>query len=298
MIGLDVIDQLTGSRLGTFDVPCPLCGPFKRAARNQWRPVLRIYRIEPGFAGFHCARCGEKGVALDRSGPPPDQIKVAKARADAAERNQALKAERLGKAQWLWSKRMPIAGSIAETYLRRARGYGGPLPATLGFLPACGEYPPAMIAAFGLAHEIGPGEISIADAAVRGVHLTRLLPDGSGKATFEDADELAKIMIGLSAGCPLVLAAPNDALSLVMTEGIEDALSAHEATGLGAWAAGSASRLPALADVIPSYIDSVTVLADDDGDGRRHAGEIAKRARARGIDARAVIVGAWLREAA
>ena len=55
-IGLD-IDHLTGGRLGTFDVP--ECGPLKRSARNQRRAVLRVYRIQPGFAGYHCARCGE-----------------------------------------------------------------------------------------------------------------------------------------------------------------------------------------------------------------------------------------------
>jgi hypothetical protein len=120
-IGLDAIHHLTGDRLGTFDVPCPLCGPLKRAIRNQRRPVLRVYRIEPSFAGYHCARCGEKGAALDRNGRPPDPIKVAKARAEAAERDRVIKAQRLGKARWLWSARNPIAGSIAESYLRRSR---------------------------------------------------------------------------------------------------------------------------------------------------------------------------------
>jgi hypothetical protein len=271
-IGLDVINQLTGGRLGKHDVPCPECGPFKRAVRNQRRPVLRVYRIEDGFAGYHCARCGESGAA-----------------ADAAERDRALRAERLSKANWLWCQRRPIAGSVAETYLREARGYGGPLPATLGFLPARGDHPPAMIAAFGLTREVEPGVIVIANKAVSGVHLTRLRPDGSGKATFEDPDESAKLMIGYSAGSPIVLAAPNDLLGLVITEGIEDALSAHEATGLGAWAAGSASRMPALADSLPHYIEVCTVAVDDDPDGRRHAAELGSRMRSRGIETNLIV---------
>jgi hypothetical protein len=69
-IGLDIIDQLTGRRLGTFDVPCPECGPFKRSPRNQRKLVLRVYRIDPGFAGYHCARCGAKGAARDRNSAP------------------------------------------------------------------------------------------------------------------------------------------------------------------------------------------------------------------------------------
>src|SRR5262249_40372199 len=158
----------------THDVPCPECGPMKRSARNQRRQVLRIYRIEPNFAGYHCARCGEKGAALDRDGAPPDPIKLARARAEAAERDRVLKAERLSKARWLWSVRMPIPGTPGETYLREARGYGGPIPSTLAFLPTRGDHHTAMIAAFGLAVEIEPGLLIIADEAVRGVHLTRL----------------------------------------------------------------------------------------------------------------------------
>jgi hypothetical protein len=74
-----------------------------------------------------------------------------------------------------------------------------------------------------------------------------------------------------------VLAPPNDLLGLAITEGIEDALSAHVATGLGAWAAGAASFLPALAAVIPSYVECITIVADSDPDGERHAAELASR---------------------
>jgi hypothetical protein len=289
-IGFDVIHRLIGNKVGIFDVPCPLCGPYKRAARNQRRPVLRIYRIESGFAGFHCARCGEKGAAFDHNGPPPDQVKLAKVRPDTAERDRVHKAERLRKARWLWSQRQPIRHSIAETYLRDARGYRGPLPSTLGFLPARGAYPPAMIAAFGIAHEIETGGLIIHDSAVRGVHLTRLLRDGSGKAVFEDPDENAKIMIGYSAGSPIVLAPINDLLGLATTEGIENGLSTYDATGLGTWAAGCASRLPALAAAIDPHVQCVTIITDDDYDGRRHAIALAEQVRARGIEARPIIL--------
>jgi hypothetical protein len=289
-VGLDVIDQLTGGRIGTFDIPCPTCGPYKRSARNQRRPVLRVYRLEPNFAGYHCARCGDKGAALDRNGTPPDPMKLAKARAEAAERERIVKTDRLGLARWLWAKRKPISGSIAETYLRSARGYGGRLPETLGFLPGRGDHPPAMIAAFGMAIEPDePGKLAVGVDAVKGVHLTRLLPNGSDKAVFDDPDKQAKIMVGFSIGSPIVLAPPNDLFGLTITEGIEDALSAHEAAGVGAWAAGSAARMPPLAAIVPSYIDCVTVFADDDKDGRRHASELAGRIRDRGIEARLVI---------
>jgi hypothetical protein len=292
LIGLDTIDQLTDRRLGTFDVACPECGPLKRAARNQRRAVLRVWRAELGFATYCCARCGETGYARDRNSAPPDPVRVAKARAEAAERARTLKAKRLSTALWLWSNRKPIIGSIAERYLRDVRGYGGPVPTTLGFLPERGAYPAAMIAAFGLAHEVEPGVIAIADSAITGLHLTRLKPDGSGKAEFEDPDENAKIMIGFSAGSPIVLAPPNELLGLGVTEGIEDGLSVHQSTTLGVWAAGCASRLPALAAAVPSYIDCTSVVSDDDNDGRRHATELARGLRARNLDIRLIIPNA------
>ena len=134
-------------------------------------------------------------------------------------------------------------------------------------LPASGGYAPAMIAAFGMARETLPGDLVIDDAAIRGVHITSLKPDGSGKAG-SDRD---KIMVGKSVGSPIVLAPPNDGLGLAIAEGIEDALSIHEATGLGVWAAGSASRMPALATTIPDYINSITVVGDADDAGRKHS---------------------------
>ncbi len=287
-LDLDIIDRLTGGRLGTRDVACPLCGPC-HSMQGQRRKVLRIWRVEPGFATFCCARCGETGYARDQHAPAPDPQKLARLRAEAAEHGRILKIERLSKARWLWSQRKPIAGSIAERYLREKRKIKCPLPATLGFLPARGEYAPAMIAAFGMAHEVEPGVIVIADDAVRSVHITRLLPDGSDR---ERGDQ-AKIMIGHSVGFPIVLAPPNDLLGMAITEGIEDALTVHQSTGLGAWTAGAASRLPALADAIPSYVECVTVLVDDDADGRRFAGELADRIRARRIQVRQVVANQW-----
>src|SRR6266849_5992862 len=118
--GLDLttIDRLTGGRLGiTFDVPCPLCSPFRKVA-NQRKPVLRIWRLEPGFATYCCQHCGAEGYARDHNNPSPDPGKLAKARAEATERGRVHKAERLRKARWLWSQRKPIIGSVGERYLR------------------------------------------------------------------------------------------------------------------------------------------------------------------------------------
>jgi hypothetical protein len=174
------------------------------------------------------------------------------------------------KAAWLWSQRRPIISSIAETYLR-SRGITCPLPPTLGFLPPSKpEHHPAMIAAFGLPDELEPGQLG-KPRNVNAVHLTLLKADGTGKA---DVDK-PKLMVG-SAKLPIVLAPPNDLLGLAITEGVEDALTVHQATGLGVWAAGAAGRMPALAEVVPDYIEAVTIFAHDDPAGRNGARALAE----------------------
>jgi hypothetical protein len=87
-------------------------------------------------------------------------------------------------------------------------------------------------------------------------------------------------------GRPIVLAEPNDLLGLAVAEGIETALSAHAATGLGAWAAGSAAFLPYLADAVPGCIECVTICGDEDksGAGQRAADELARSLHDRGYE--------------
>jgi hypothetical protein len=183
-------------------------------------------------------------------------------------------AERIARARYLWSQR----STLDDRYLRGSRGLRGPFPATLGSLPARGEHAPAMIAAFGITSEPEPGVIAIAGHEVSAFHLTKLAVDGCQKSSAQPN----KIMLGRPKGSPIVLAPPNDLLGMCITEGIEDALSMHEVTGLGAWAAGSASLMPALADTVPDYIDCVSILAHPDPAGIKGANELATRLRIRG----------------
>jgi hypothetical protein len=60
----------------------------------------------------------------------------------------------------------------------------------------------------------------------------------------------------------------------------------------------SASRLPALADAVPRYIEAVTLLVDDDKDGRRHASALCKRLIVRGKEVRLALAGNSARAAA
>ena len=146
-----------------------------------------------------------------------------------------------------------------------------------------------MIVAYGLPDETEPGALAIAENSIAAVQLTLLRADGSGKA---DAPS-NKITIASPAGMPMVLAPMTDLLGLAICEGVEDALSVHCATGLGAWASGGASFMPKLIAAIEILAtareydaspESVTIFAHADEAGQRHARELAFTLDARGIE--------------
>jgi Toprim domain len=182
-----------------------------------------------------------------------------------------------GKARWAWHRSLPIQRTAAEVYLRRERGILCVFPETLRFLPGTDRHPPSMIAPFAMADEFEPGSLSVKANQVGAVHITRLTPDG-----HKHPAEPNKIMLGSATGMPIVVAPPNDLLGLVITEGIEDGLSVFEATGSGVWVAGCAARMPGLAVAIPSWVECVTICADDDEPGRKNAYALAELLDQRG----------------
>jgi hypothetical protein len=239
--------------------PCPLCGGTDRFSANTRKQTWNCRQCKPAtitgdVIGLvrHLDGCDFRQAIRTLTGdrPPPPSPKPAPAKPKTDDEYDR---EQHRKAAWLWSQRRPITGTIAERYLR-ARGITCALPQTLGFLPANGKYPPAMIAAYAIPSEPGPGVLG-APRDVKSVHITRLLPDGSDREGGDDA----KITLGTRLGRPIVLAPPNDLLALAISEGIEDALSIHQALGIGAWAAGSAPYMPKLAARVPRYIEAVHV---------------------------------------
>jgi CHC2 zinc finger/Toprim domain len=199
----------------------------------------------------------------------------AEARSKQRQREQAdAEAAQHGKAAWLWKTSRPAAGSIVSTYLK-ARGYVENIPATVRYLPARESYAPAMIAAYAEPDEREPYELA-RPKGVRAVHLTKLLPDGSDRVR----EKAGKIIIGRPLGKPIAVSPITDGLSLVITEGIEDAL-AYAATGYGAWAAGSASHLAPLALTIPDYVETVIIEQHADETGEQNTKKLVQTLRER-----------------
>ena len=269
----EVAEQL-GAQLrrlgGEWVGPCLVCGGDDRFSVNPRKGLWNCRHCGKGGDAvalvMHIAGCSFREAVVQLTGEAwvataPRKAPVVKD--DAYERRQH------EKARSLWGQRELLAGTVAERYLRLARGYGGRLPPSLGFLqPSRPEHHPALIAAFTVPrdHLVDPDAL-LPPVGVEAVHLTFLSPDGSWKAPV-DPD---KIAVGAHKGLPLALAPVNDGLGLAICEGIEDALTVHEDTGLGAWAAGGHTFMPALADAVPAYVEAVTVFADPEPEAQRNA---------------------------
>ena len=195
----------------------------------------------------------------------PDPAELANRR--RAEEAHAVR--RAAQAERCWAEAEPIAGTLAERYLR-GRGITAPLGEALRFHPECWHGPtarrwPAMVA-----------RVEGADGPE--VHRTYLAPSG-GKAPVEPAKMMLRATMG---GAVRLLGGHR---RLVVAEGVETALSL--ASGLldgpmSLWAALSAPGMAALR--LPPLVDDAELVVASDGDraGREAAHALAERATADG----------------
>jgi phage/plasmid primase-like uncharacterized protein len=252
-------------RYGT--APCPVCQPERRKGQDA-------LTLADGRSGRLVLNCKKSACAfLDilaaaglRSGDyaPPDPATLAQRERDA--RAEAMK--RAAQAERLWREAQPIAGTLAEAYLR-GRGIACDLPPTLRFHGACWHGPTA---------RRWPAMVALVDGADGfAAHRTYLHPDGRGKAPAEPA----KAMLGATAGGAVRLA--DGPGPLLVGEGIESTLAAWCLRGdptARAWAALSTSGLRALR--LPPQPGRLCIAADGDAPGMAAAHALAERAHALG----------------
>ena len=243
---------------------CPRCSHTRSSSASRAEQVMSVWFNSDGSQTNYCHHCQASGSQRQSSA-----LRVRK--------REPKRQDTSNIAAFLWQSSLPAKGTPVEIYLREGRGLDLKVPATIRYLPARMGYPHAMITAFRLTQELEPGVLAVPDR-VEGVHITRLTSDGRDKLE-------KKRMLGTVAGKPLVLAPPNDGLGLAITEGVEDALSVQQATGLGACAAGSASQMPKLAEAVPDFIDYVSVFADPDPTGEKAAKALVDDLSARGLTA-------------
>ncbi len=268
-----ITQELCGKWYGHYgSAPCPVCQYDRHKGQNA-------LTLADGDDGRLLTNCKKSGCAfLDilaaagvRSGDyvPPDAATLAQReteqRADA--RKRAVQAKRV------WQEAQPIAGTIAETYLR-GRGITCDLAQVLRYHASCWHGPtakryPALVA-------------SVQGADLPAVHRTYLRADGTGKADID----AAKLMLGATTGGAVRLTqGPGP---LVIGEGIETTISAfilHGDPSATAWAALSTSgmrglRLPRVGGFGKVGRDSASLIVAVDGEtaGRRAGRDLAERA--------------------
>lgn len=246
--------------------PCPVCQNEGRKGQN----ALTLANGDGGRLLLNCKKsdCAYRDILAAAgispgSYTPPDAATIAQRKAE--QHKDAMK--RAAQAQRLWQEAQPIAGTLAETYLR-GRGITCPLPETLRFHGSCWHGPtakrfPAMVAL-----------VNSSDGFA--VHRTYLAP-GGGKAAVEPA----KAMLGaVSGGAVRLCGGPGP---LVVAEGIETALSLTSGllrTPATVWAALSTSGVKSL--YLPVETGRLTIAPDGDAPGREAAHALAERAHALG----------------
>jgi hypothetical protein len=258
-----ITHALRGRWHGTYGVAfCP-------AHDNRRTPALSL---SDGFDGRLLVKCHAGCAFADvlaairslgiETGAPQAPALMARSQG-----NQELKNRE--RARHCWSETLPIAGTLAEVYLR-GRCIFVPLPPTLRFHPSCwhlaGWHHPALV-----------GKVELWGQGVA-VHRT-YLDHAGGKAKVEPE----KAMLGPCRGAAVRLSAGSG--PLVVAEGIETALSLLD--GLNelrprVWAALSAGgvaglELPAIAGKLSIAPDS-----DDAGQSCRASEALAERAAVAG----------------
>jgi len=196
----------------------------------------------------------------------------AKAKAEAAKRDAEEAAEakcKAARARELWRSAVPIAGTLAETYLR-GRAIEGPYPPSLRYLaghrqPYTGLVLPCMVAA-----------VQAPDGAIVGVQRTWLAPDGNGKARLRDP----RLPLGDFRACAVRLG-PIDGTGWGVCEGTETGLSVQRLFGIsGIWCALGTGNMPNIEP--PAHVDVVTIFADNGPPGQQWAAKAAEALHEKG----------------
>lgn len=177
--------------------------------------------------------------------------------------------DRTDEARAIWKGSSPVAGTLAEAYLR-SRALHLTIPDSIRFSSlrygSRGPVHPVLVAA-----------VTSATDELIGVQRTYLRSDGLGKL---DVDK-PKLSLGRVSG-GAIRCAPW-AAKLVVAEGLEDALSLQQVLGQSVWCAAGASMLPSMA--FPAGVRSVMIGGDNDVAGRAAARKAADNFALRGLEA-------------
>ncbi len=251
------------------------CCPF----HNDRTPSLTLYPSKAGWR-WQCFGCGLGGDVIDWLAAL-HRLPVSDAARMLAGGNvpsihvdtppAADKAHKGEQARKVWANAHPIAGTPAETYLRR-RNIDIGLPDCLRFgrLRFAGEVRPMLIAA-----------VAGADNRVQAIHRIVLKDDGS-KADLDGGK--VKFSLGPVMGGAIRLTSAANGMLLCV--GIEDGLTLLQQQGQAVWAVTGDVALPSIQ--LPAGVRSVVVAHDNDASGKAAGKKAADRMASDGRQVRLI----------
>ena len=236
-------------------------GKWTDAATGEYGDLLDIIRTSCGLVEFYdIAEEARRFLGLCRS----------RTQSDSEQRSSQDAAQRL------FNMSQPIAGTIADSYLRHRGIARLPAAGPLRFHPRCFYRPdrssptetwPAMIAA-----------VTDLDHRITGAHRTWLDPSGQGKAPIDTPRRAMGNLLGNAVRFGMAHA------TLAAGEGIETMLSLHQVLPtLPMAAALSAAHLAAL--VFPPTLRRLYIARDADAAGDHAVTRLIDRTRQTGIEA-------------
>jgi hypothetical protein len=265
--GRSLFVRLTGGESGKG-----AAGKWRDAAVGQHGDLLDIIQATCGYADFHdVAEEARRFLSL----PHPQSEHVSSSAPGTGQRDTPAPAGSPEAARRLFRASQPLAGTIAESYLRH-RGitaFGG--TEWLRFHPRCyyrsGE---------SAATEIRPAVIAAVtglDGAITGAHRTWLDPSGRGKAAVDTPRRAMGHLLGNAVRFGVALDV------FAAGEGIETMLSLRcVLPNLPMAAALSAAHLAAI--LFPDVLCRLYIVRDADPTGDSAVGRLTERAKAAGIE--------------
>ena len=250
----------------------PRAGRWADGATAEHGDLLDLVRETCGLVDFRDV-ADEARRFLNEPRPDPAASRRGDARTDPLVVRPADE-----RAQRLFRMSQPLAGTLADSYLRTRSILRASLHPALRYHPSCyyrdlvtGRTSsfPALIAAV-----TDPG------GTLTGVHRTWLDPDGAGKAQVDDPRRALGGLLGNAVRFAFPVRSPVRVMAA--GEGLESILSlSHVMPGMPMVSALTANHLAAFE--LPPGCVRLYIAADADAAGRNGIERLSRRAQARGI---------------
>ncbi|TCL65762.1 toprim domain-containing protein [Rhizobium sp. BK251] len=250
----------------------PRAGRWTDAATGQFGDLLDLVRETCGLVDFRdVAEEARHFLSL----PQPEPMSSRKSGAGDGQPVERPAAER---ARRLFRMTQPLAGTLADGYLRERGILRASTHPALRFHPSC--YYRDLVTGRATSYPALIAAVTDPEGQITGVHRTWLEPDGAGKAKLDDPRRALGGLLGNGVRFRFPVDAPVPVLAA--GEGLETMLSlSHVMPGMPMAAALTANHLAAFR--FPPGCMRIYIAADADAAGRHGIEGLSRRAQECGV---------------